>query len=123
MNNLVLATFPAQAGKLENLKNLFREKLVETRAFEGCLSIEVYVEEGTETIHLVEDWESLAHYEKYLQWRIETGLADLLCSTQSSKAGFPRSRSCDAGGKKTSSHAVGHTRGNARRSIPSHPVF
>ena len=78
MNNLVLATFPAQAGKLETLKNLFREKLVETRAFEGCLSIEVYVQEDTETIHLVEDWESLAHYEKYLQWRLETGLADLL---------------------------------------------
>ena len=76
MNNLVLATFPAQAGKLEELKNLFREALVDTRAFDGCISIEVYVEEGTETIHLVEDWESKAHQQRYQAWRDETGIAE-----------------------------------------------
>ena len=100
MNNLVLATFPAQAGKLENLKNLFRDKLGETRAFEGCISIEVYVEEGTETIHLVEDWESLAHYEKYLQWRIETGLADLLDPIL--EGGFPALKVMRCGRKEDS---------------------
>ena len=78
MNNLVLATFPAQTGKLEELKNLFREALVDTRAFDGCISIEVYVEKDTETVHLVEDWESLEHYGKYLQWRLDTGLPALL---------------------------------------------
>ena len=80
MNNLVLASFPAQAGKLDELKNLFRALLGDTRAFDGCISIEVYVEKGTETIHLVEDWESLEHYEKYLQWRVETGFLALLDS-------------------------------------------
>ena len=78
MKSLVIATFPAQAGKLEELKQLFRDALVDTRAFDGCISIDVHVEKDTETIHLIEYWESLDHYEAYLHWRIENGLAELL---------------------------------------------
>ena len=36
------------------------------------------MEKDTETVHLVEDWESLEHYDKYLQWRLDTGLPALL---------------------------------------------
>jgi len=78
MKSLVIATFPAQAGKLEELKQLFRDALGDTRAFDGCISIDVHVEKDTETIHLIEYWESLDHYEAYLQWRVENGLAELL---------------------------------------------
>lgn len=78
MKSLVIATFPAQEGKLEELKQLFRDALGDTRAFDGCLSIDVHVEQGSETVHLIEYWESLGHYETYLQWRMENGLADLL---------------------------------------------
>ena len=78
MKSLVIATFPAQEGKLEELKQLFRDALVDTRAFDGCISIDVHVEQETETIHLIEYWDSLDHYEAYLQWRIENGLAELL---------------------------------------------
>ena len=40
--------------------------------------METYVEESTDTIHLIEDWESLDHQAKYLNWRVETGLLDVL---------------------------------------------
>ena len=78
MQSLVIASFPAQEGKLGELKQLFRDALPDTRAFDGCLAIDVYVEEGTETIYLVEYWETLEQYEKYLNWRMETGLAEML---------------------------------------------
>ena len=38
MKSLVIATFPAQAGKLEELKQLFRDALGDTRAFDGSES-------------------------------------------------------------------------------------
>ena len=80
MKSLVIATFPTlQAGKLEELKQLLEDEIAgDTRAFDGCISIDVHVEKDTETIHLIEYWESLDHYEAYLQWRIENGLAELL---------------------------------------------
>ena len=30
------------------------------------------------TYTLIEDWKSLEHYERYLQWREDGGIADLL---------------------------------------------
>ena len=47
-------------------------------AFDGCNAIDVYFEEKTSTFTLVEDWQTLEHYEKYLQWRIDGGIAELL---------------------------------------------
>ena len=37
-----------------------------------------YYEEKTNTFTLIEDWASLENYETYLQWRIDTGIADIL---------------------------------------------
>ena len=45
MKNLVIAEFKAQPGKAEELTNIFNEALVDTRAFNGCLSIDLYYEE------------------------------------------------------------------------------
>ena len=62
----------------QETEKLLREGLVETRGFDGCNSIEVYFEEKTMTYTLIEDWKSLEHYERYLQWREDGGIADLL---------------------------------------------
>lgn len=78
MKNLVIATFPAAEGKFEQLRAALVEALPATRAFDGCLGLDVYQEEGTETFTLVEDWESLDHYDRYLEWRMQTGLPQLL---------------------------------------------
>jgi len=74
MKNLVIVSFPAKPETLEILKDTMRSALPDTRNYEGCLSVDTYIEESTNTIHLIEDWETLEHQEKYLNWRIETGL-------------------------------------------------
>ena len=74
MKNLVIVSFPAKAESLETLKEAMRRALPDTRSFEGCLSVSTFIEESTNTIHLIEDWETLNHQETYLNWRVETGL-------------------------------------------------
>ena len=78
MKNLVIVSFPAKAENLEELKDSMRAALPATRSFDGCLSVDTYIEDSTNTIHLIEDWESLDHQAKYLNWRIETGLLEAL---------------------------------------------
>ena len=74
MKNLVIVSFPAKAETLETLKEAMRRALPDTRSFEGCLSVNTFIEESTNTIHLIEDWETLDHQSTYLSWRVETGL-------------------------------------------------
>ena len=78
MKNLVIVSFPAKVGSLETLKEAMRRALPDTRSFDGCLSVNTFIEESTNTIHLIEDWESLNHQATYLNWRVETGLLDNL---------------------------------------------
>jgi len=78
MKNLVIVSFPAKEGMMDNLKETLKVALPETRSFDGCISVDTYIEESTDTIHLIEDWESLDHQAKYLNWRVETGLLDTL---------------------------------------------
>ena len=74
MKNLVIVSFPAKAETLETLQEAMRRALPDTRSFEGCLSVDTFIEESTNTIHLIEDWETLDHQATYLSWRVETGL-------------------------------------------------
>ena len=74
MKNLVIVSFPAKPHTLEDLKNSMKDALPDTRNFEGCISVDTYIDKSTNTLHLIEDWESLEHQAKYLNWRVETGL-------------------------------------------------
>lgn len=74
MKNLVIVSFPAKVDTLEILKEAMRTALPDTRSFDGCISVDTYIDESSNTIHLIEDWETLDHQTKYLNWRIETGL-------------------------------------------------
>ena len=76
MKNLVIVSFPAKAESLETLKELMRRALPDTRSFDGCISVNTFIEESTNTIHLIEDWETLNHQATYLNWRVETGLLE-----------------------------------------------
>ena len=55
---------------------MFRAVLGDTRAYDGCIKVDVYEDRDNATITLVEEWETLAHQQKYLGWRIETGIQD-----------------------------------------------
>ena len=78
MKTLVIAEFPAKEGKFEELEATLRAALVDTRAFDGCISLETYLHRESETFTLIEDWESADHYARYIAWRLETGLGETL---------------------------------------------
>ena len=57
----------------------FTTALVDTRAFDGCISVETYVDaDNPDTIMLFEEWESKAQQETYVGWRIENGMIEML---------------------------------------------
>ena len=48
--------------------------LVDTRAFDGCLGVTIWTNgEDADKVWLLEDWQTRAHQEAYLNWRMETG--------------------------------------------------
>ena len=59
MEYLVLADFKTNPGMADDMAAVFKEALVETRAFDGCNAIDVYFEDKTSTFNLVEDWQTL----------------------------------------------------------------
>ena len=66
-------------GVRESYAKTLPETLLATRAFEGCKSVEIYLDQDTaDVIVLWEKWESRAHSEKYLAWRVATGLLQAL---------------------------------------------
>jgi len=78
VNNLVIAEFPVHKDKVDEVKAAFQAALGDTRAFDGCKGIDIYFEEATSTFTAIQDWESFDHYDRYLNWRMDSGLADLL---------------------------------------------
>jgi quinol monooxygenase YgiN len=78
VNCLIIVEFPAKPGKLEELKELVNVSLPGLRAFDGCISVEVFQEVETNTLVLVEYFESLDHYNAYLQWAIGNGIEEKL---------------------------------------------
>ena len=78
MKNLVIVSFPAKTETLDQVKELLKAALPDTRCFAGCISVSTYIEESSNTVHLIEDWETLDHQTEYFSWRVETGLLELL---------------------------------------------
>ena len=77
MSVRVVAEFPAAPGKLEELIGILKAALPDTRAFEGCEEIESLLDSDRETIVLVEWWRSHEDYDRYLGWRVDTGILDV----------------------------------------------
>ena len=53
MSALVVKNFKAAEGKFEALGDFFKEVLGDTRAYDGCIKIDVYVDESTTKAHRV----------------------------------------------------------------------
>lgn len=62
----------AAEAMLEGLKS----SLPDTRAYEGCQDVKTYYEEATHSLLLIEIWDSPAHQQAYINWRMETGMMD-----------------------------------------------
>ncbi|ANY19923.1 Antibiotic biosynthesis monooxygenase [Tsuneonella dongtanensis] len=78
MRDRVIAEFPVKAGKRDEFEATLRSALPDTRAFDGCRDIKVFYDEERNTFVLIEKWDSFAHYDKYIAWRMETGLGAML---------------------------------------------
>lgn len=79
MSHTAIAEFPCNEGQGQALVALLKEALVDTRAFQGNQSIEVYTDqENPDLVILWEKWGARSDYDAYLAWRMETGLMDVL---------------------------------------------
>ena len=73
----VTLAFSVKPERAEEFKSLLRKLLPDTRAYDGCQSVDVYQDQDNPgSIYLVEDWESKAHQQRYQAWRDETGIAE-----------------------------------------------
>ena len=78
MDTLIL-TFPCKPGMGDELLEILKAALNETRAFKGCLSVVTYVSaENPDEIVLLEEWDQKSSQEAYMQWRVETGMPEAL---------------------------------------------
>jgi quinol monooxygenase YgiN len=99
MSDLVVLNFKAAPGKFEALGALFQAVLGDTRAFDGCIRVDVFADETTSIYTLVEEWESVAHQQRYLQWRIDTGIRE--ATKDIVEGGFDNGVTVHMWGKKT----------------------
>lgn len=76
MAETVIAEFAAAPGRLDDLVDFLRGALPDTHRFEGCISLEVYVDRATDTVAMIESWDSHEAYDRYLAWRMESGMVD-----------------------------------------------
>ncbi len=85
----VILEFHVKDSAIEDLRAWLQRILPDTRAFDGCASIAVTRNQDDPTaIAVVEQWHTRQHYEKYLQWRTETGSLDELVAMMADEPSF-----------------------------------
>ena len=78
MSFVAVAKFPCKPGQVEAMADLLKAALSDTREFAGCERIDVVLNEASDTYLLVEYWDQESSYDTYLQWRTDTGIAEVL---------------------------------------------
>jgi quinol monooxygenase YgiN len=78
MSVLVNLEIPVKEDKIEEFFDYMQKVLVDTRAYEGCISLNTYHEIGSSTVLLIEEWEKMENQESYMHWRTETGMVEAL---------------------------------------------
>ena len=80
MSHSAFAEFPCNPGRGPAfLADAMMPALEDTRAFDGCESIEVYVDEDDpDLVILWEKWASRPQYEAYISWRMATGFVEMV---------------------------------------------
>lgn len=70
----MIVEFPVVAETRAEFIVELEKILIDTRAYDGCLAVTVWTnEEDPDMVWLLEDWQTRAHQEAYLNWRVETG--------------------------------------------------
>lgn len=65
--------------RLSEFLEMLKETAPETRSYDGCILFDIWVDQDKPgKVLFYEIWESRAKQEKYLAWRVETGLLEIL---------------------------------------------
>ena len=70
---LVILEVVAKPECVDSMKEMLKTALPDTRSYDGCQDVTVFLNEDGRTFVLVERWDSKEHYEKYLEWRTDPG--------------------------------------------------
>ena len=75
MSILVMREVQIQSDKIADMKSYLIQTVPETRSYDGCQGIDVYFNiDNPGNMVVLQQWESQDHFDKYLQWRKETGV-------------------------------------------------
>ena len=77
----IALTFSVKPERTDEFKSLLESLLPDTRAYDGCLRVDVYQDQDQDdprSIILVEDWTTKEHQQKYQAWRDETGIGEVV---------------------------------------------
>ena len=89
MDVMILLEVKVRPDKADALKGVLRDMLVDTRAFDGCVSVAaIQDQDDPGSVILVQRWASRAHYERYSAWRAETGAANSATARLSASYGL-----------------------------------
>ena len=79
MSTVVLLEMQVKPEAVNEVKAMLKELLPDTRAYAGCQGIDIYnnLDDGGNLV-FYERWNTRDHYQKYLNWRTETGVLDKL---------------------------------------------
>ena len=89
MSHTVITEFNCQKGIGAAFLSGLLPALAETRAFEGCESVETYTDtDNPDRIFLWEKWATRQNQEAYLAWRVEAGMIDQMESVMESPPRF-----------------------------------
>lgn len=76
---IITFELPLKAEAVEGFLEMLPGILTETATKDGFISIAAHRKpDDPNTLLLLEEWESAQHYQTYLQWRMDTGLMDVL---------------------------------------------
>ena len=69
--NLVYATMEVLPGKVDQVMAILNSEdgLPATRAYDGCLAVELTFNEENNTIYILQNWESYNKFNSYITWR------------------------------------------------------
>ncbi len=79
MSVMVLLEMQVKPEAVEEVKASLKTILPDTRSYAGCQGIDIYsnLDNGGNLV-FYERWDSRDHYQKYLNWRTETGVLSQL---------------------------------------------
>lgn len=75
----VILELPVKPENRDDMVNAMKGALPDTRAYAGCIKITALAnQDDTNTIVLIEEWESRGHHEAYMKFRTETGFIEAM---------------------------------------------